>query len=90
MISYQRLNQQPIRMVSNALSHMHDDLKIEVENKEILILDQSSGTTGKPLKGTIKLLPDKPMNVRSITLLFYGKMNVSWVEGNNITSYNQE
>jgi hypothetical protein len=58
-----------------------------LESQEILLLDQgASGTTGKPLKGTIKLIPDKPMNVRSITLLFYGKMKVSWIEGITLTN----
>lgn len=86
MISYQKLNQQPIRIVSSAIRHVHDDLKIELENKEIVLLDQGNGTTAKPLKGTIKFTPDKSMNVRSISLLFYGKMRVSWIEG---TSHNR-
>ncbi|KAI9475920.1 MAG: hypothetical protein EXX96DRAFT_575140 [Benjaminiella poitrasii] len=58
-----------------------NELKIDLEDEEIILLGNASESAGKLLKGTVTLFLSEPMRVRSVTLAFTGKMKVSWSEG---------
>lgn len=57
------------------------ELKINVENDEILLLGQTEEAAGKLLQGSLELNLSEPIKVKSINLSFIGKMKVSWSEG---------
>lgn len=67
-------------MVS-AIRHKASELQIDLENEEIILLGHSSESAGKLLRGTVTLNLTEPMKIKSVTLLFIGKMKVSWSEG---------
>lgn len=67
-------------MVS-AIRHKTVDLKIELENNEIILLGNPSESAGKSLKGTVVLKLTEPLKVKSAWLQFVGKMKVHWSEG---------
>ncbi|KAK4511617.1 uncharacterized protein ATC70_012833 [Mucor velutinosus] len=67
-------------MVS-AMRHKASELQIDLENEEIVLLGHSSESAGKLLRGTVTLNLTEPMKIKSVTLLFIGKMKVSWSEG---------
>jgi hypothetical protein len=67
-------------MVS-AIRHRTNELKIILENQEIILLGHASESAGKLLRGSLVLHLTEPMKVRSVTLLFSGKMKVAWSEG---------
>jgi HEPN domain-containing protein len=57
------------------------ELKINVQNDEILLLGQAEEAAGKLLQGSLVLNLSEPIKVKSINLSFVGKMKVSWSEG---------
>ncbi|KAI8975082.1 hypothetical protein BDF20DRAFT_876824 [Mycotypha africana] len=67
--------------VIDAIRHKTFDLKIEVENKEIVLIGYPSEAAGKVLRGKVILTLEEPMKLRAITLNFLGKMKVAWSEG---------
>jgi hypothetical protein len=67
-------------MVS-AIRHKTVDLRIEVENKEIILLGNASESAGKLLKGALILTLTEPIKVKSVSVAFIGKMKVAWSEG---------
>lgn len=72
-------------MVS-AIRNKTVDLKIQVENQEIILLGNASESAGKQLKGALILTLTEPMKVKSVCLFFIGKMKVSWSEGKRLTN----
>lgn len=70
-------------MVS-AIRHKTSELQIDLENEEIILLGHSSESAGKLLRGTVSLNLTEPMKIKSVTLLFIGKMKVSWSEGKGL------
>lgn len=70
-------------MVS-AIRHKTSELQIDLENEEIILLGHSSESAGKLLRGTVTLHLTEPMKIKSVTLLFVGKMKVSWSEGKGL------
>jgi hypothetical protein len=57
------------------------ELKINVQNDEILLLGQAEEAAGKLLQGSLVLNLSESIKVKSINLSFVGKMKVSWSEG---------